>query len=77
MMGARGNIGATANLDSHPARDSVWDLWVGAKKRASDRTKKLTKKKDEPPAERLDKKSPIQARVKSVVGRWSGFGVEL
>ena len=44
-MGARGNIGATANLDSHPARDSVWDLWVGAKKRASDRTKKLTKKK--------------------------------
>lgn len=43
-----------------PARDSVWDLWVGAKKRASDRTKKLTKKKDNCRQRALDNKSPIQ-----------------
>ena len=34
MMGARGNVGATANLDSPCARQHL-ELWVGAKKRAS------------------------------------------
>jgi hypothetical protein len=45
-----------------PTRDSVWDLWVGAKKRAPDRTKKLTKKKDEPPRRGLSltKKAPYK-----------------
>ena len=62
-MMERGATSARRPTLTAPARDSVWNLWVGAKKRASDRTKKLTKKKDEPPAERLDKKSPIQARI--------------
>ena len=43
-----------------PARDSAWDLWVGAKKRAPDRTKKLTKKKDEPLRRGLTKKAPYK-----------------
>jgi hypothetical protein len=43
-----------------PARESAWDLWVGAKKRASDRTKKLTKKKDEPLRRGLTKKAPYK-----------------
>jgi hypothetical protein len=47
-----------------PARDSVWDLWVGAKKPASDRTKKLTKKKMSLYGG-VDKKSPIQAEVRA------------
>ena len=47
MMGARGNVGATANLDRSCARQRL-GLWVGAKKRAPDRTKKLTKKKMSP-----------------------------
>ena len=43
-----------------PARDSAWDLWVGAKKRAPDQTKKLTKKKDEPLRRGLTKKAPYK-----------------
>jgi hypothetical protein len=42
-----------------PARDSAWDLWVGAKKRAPDQTKKLTKKK-EPLRRGLTKKAPYK-----------------
>lgn len=60
MMEPRGNVGATANLDSPLPRDSL-DLWVGAKKRASRSNKETDKeKRSEPPADRLDKKSPIQ-----------------
>src|SRR5258705_12591422 len=40
-----------------PARDSVCGLWVGTKKRAPDRTKKLTKKKDKPLRTGLTKKA--------------------
>jgi hypothetical protein len=44
MMGARGNVDATANLDSPCARQP--SISVGrAKKRPPDRTKKLTKEK--------------------------------
>jgi hypothetical protein len=34
LIGARGDVGATANLDSPCARQHL-ELWVGAKKRAS------------------------------------------
>ena len=43
-----------------PARDSVCDLWVGTKKRAPDRTKKLTRKKDKPLRTGLTKKAPYK-----------------
>ena len=59
-MGACGNVGATANLDGPCARQRL-DLWVGAKKRALDRIKKLTKKKEDPTLPRgLTKKTPYK-----------------
>jgi hypothetical protein len=87
MMGARGNVGATANLDSPCARQRL-DLWVGAKKRAPDRTKKLTKKKDEPLRRGLTKKVPYKwarhvgkvvrgHRGRPVIGEGSGLNVAL
>src|SRR5262245_61702332 len=59
MMGARGNVGATPNLDSPCARQRLGYV-DRAKKRAPDRTKKLTKKKDEPLRRGLTKKAPYK-----------------
>ena len=50
-------------------------MWVGAKKRAPDRTKKPTRKKDEPPRRGLTKKAPYKwARHVGKVVRVIGGG---
>jgi hypothetical protein len=59
MMGARGNVGATANLDSPCARQRLGFVGRG-EETGSDRTKKLTKKKDEPLRRGLTKKAPYK-----------------
>jgi hypothetical protein len=46
-----------------PARDRVWDLWVGTKKRASGSNKETDKEKEECLRRRLTRKAPYKQQV--------------